>query len=212
MRGGAGIRAQRHPPHPPQAREDHSHCSLPGLSPQYKQGKRTHVLFIKCPMSRHLIRLVGPRRYPLFGALSRRLNYARDPARGWQLAMHTVTRAWGRQAVQRGGGAHQAPCCPSQGQWTHRSPSCPGIPLGGTKPASLGLGMSVPLRSFLVLSVLTRCWFWKVPLPHEAQMRMRAPKRRLLALPGRVWEAGCQPRPRVSWERGQPSWAARAGL
>lgn len=104
--------------------------------------------------------------------------------RGWQLAMHTVTRAWGRQAVRWGGGAHQAPCCLSQGAVDTQEPLLSWDSTGRDKACKLG-PRDVPLRSFLVLSVLTRCWFWKVPLPHEAQVWMRAPKRRLLALPGK---------------------------
>lgn len=99
------------------------HCSLPGLSPKHRQGKRTQVLLLMGPMSRHLIRLVRPCQHPFSGTSPKCLNYARGQPRWWQMAVHTVTEPVGGPSNRE---ACQDPSNPApRGQGHARDPLLP---------------------------------------------------------------------------------------
>ena len=87
--------------------------SLPGLSPEHRQGRKTQVLLVVGPMSRHPIGLVSPCQLRWPG-----LSKVPELCTRWQVAAHAVTGARGRRAVQEG--RTSGPCHPTPSGWrTH---------------------------------------------------------------------------------------------
>lgn len=117
---------------------------------------------------------MGPCRYPFAGALSRHLNYARDPAPRVAAGDAHSNQSLGQAGSSAGRGGTPGPLLPVPGAVDTQEPLLSWGSSGRDKTCKLG-PRDGPLRSFFVLSVLMRCWFWKVPLPHGAQMRTWAP-------------------------------------